>query len=275
MSGSKRTPGSITDDSYTESNIDTSEFTLGEITVLGRSEEISQAITKTVRTAVYKEYAKDKTQFVPDYATRMLKCAGVLITNRPHSHGITHITDVLGHAIKIAQIEGLADEITMRLLVPIAVYHDHWDHKYMGGVDAEKNTAGMKGAVRTNLDDIFNYSAAEIELIIEEIDLISYSKRKVPNTVAGMIVQDADRLTAIGPMGIIRCAHYGAEHGLDPECVIQHINDKLLKLGDTMKFESTKWYARVQNLNMAVFRDLYISQSEFAQDILDELNKKS
>lgn len=210
---------------------------------------------------------------LPDYAARMLMHASSLIIDRPHSHGIFHASTVLAYAIKIAYMEEWTDERTLKFLVPIAIYHDHWDHKYMRGVDAERNTAVMKDAVRIQLKAFYDYTDEEVGLIIEEIDLISYSKGKTPNTISGMIVQDADRLTAIGPMGIIRCAYYGAENGLDPEHVIRHIDDKLLKLGDTMKFESTKWYARVQNLNMIAFRDLFNVQSQFAGGVLDKLNE--
>ena len=78
--------------------------------------------------------------------------------------------------------------------------------------------------------------------VTEEISLISFSKGKTPRTVEGKIVQDADRLDAIGAVGIARTFCFGGKHDIpiyDEEgyCTIRHFYDKLLKLKDLMNFE--------------------------------------
>ena len=49
-----------------------------------------------------------------------------------------------------------------------------------------------------------------------------------------MIVQDADRLDALGAVGIARTFAYGGKHGRSLEASLEHFYDKLLLLKDEM-----------------------------------------
>ena len=71
---------------------------------------------------------------------------------------------------------------------------------------------------------------------------MSFSKNrgKKPETIEGMIVQDADRLDAMGAIGIARTFAYGGEHGRSIEESVQHFHDKLLLLKDEMNTETAK-----------------------------------
>ncbi|MFC3038891.1 HD domain-containing protein [Virgibacillus xinjiangensis] len=74
----------------------------------------------------------------------------------------------------------------------------------------------------------------------------SYHKGEIPKTKEGMIVQDADRLDAIGAVGIARTFAYGGAneqpiHGNgDRATSIQHFYDKLLHLQDTLHTGTAK-----------------------------------
>ncbi|HLS09987.1 HD domain-containing protein [Lentibacillus sp.] len=72
---------------------------------------------------------------------------------------------------------------------------------------------------------------------------VSFSKGIIPATLEGRIVQDADRLDAIGAVGIARTFAYGAANGQllwhdswdrQQSTSIQHFYDKLLRLKDMM-----------------------------------------
>jgi uncharacterized protein len=83
--------------------------------------------------------------------------------------------------------------------------------------------------------------AETIEKICEIIANISFSKGKTPASLEGKIVQDADRLDAMGAIGIARCFAYGGKNNrviYDPENIedtsIGHFYEKLLRLKDLM-----------------------------------------
>ncbi|GGJ85319.1 phosphohydrolase [Lentibacillus kapialis] len=85
------------------------------------------------------------------------------------------------------------------------------------------------------------YTTNEINRIHAAVEDISFSKGDMPAALEGRIVQDADRLDAIGAIGIARTFAYGAANGQllwheygKRGTSIQHFYDKLLHLKDSM-----------------------------------------
>ena len=81
----------------------------------------------------------------------------------------------------------------------------------------------------------------EIAQINTAMKDVSFSKGNIPLTLEGKVVQDADRLDAIGAIGIARTFTYGGQndrmifHDTDVQhTTIQHFYDKLLKLKQMM-----------------------------------------
>ncbi len=68
-----------------------------------------------------------------------------------------------------------------------------------------------------------------------------------------MIVQDADRLDAIGAIGIARTFAYGGEHGRSLESSVQHFHDKLLLLKEEMNTEAARKLAEDRHRFMEQF----------------------
>jgi len=56
-------------------------------------------------------------------------------------------------------------------------------------------------------------------------------------------VQDADRLDAIGAIGVARAFAYGGEHGRSMADSVQHFYDKLLRLKELMNTDSGRQMA--------------------------------
>ena len=77
-----------------------------------------------------------------------------------------------------------------------------------------------------------------------------------------MIVQDADRLDAIGAVGIARTFAYGGKTGRGMEDSIQHFYDKLFLLKELMNTETAKKMA-VQRYE---FMLSYIEQLEIEEN---------
>ncbi|WP_067725540.1 HD domain-containing protein [Oceanobacillus damuensis] len=102
----------------------------------------------------------------------------------------------------------------------------------------------------------------EIVLIERIIKAVSFSKGEVPDQLEGKIVQDSDRLDAIGAIGIARTFAYGGannqliHHPEHTATSIQHFFDKLLKLKQLMNTNTAKEIAEERHQ----FTEIYLKQ---------------
>lgn len=156
-------------------------------------------------------------------------------------HDYYHIERVVINARKILQTEH-ADSFLVELA---AWLHDLGDHKLYDGVDKSEELIGtfLKSlAVEQSI----------IDRIIEIVSQVSFSKGNRSSSIEAEIVQDADRLDAIGAIGIARCFAYGGsknrilyspDEKVKENSSIQHFYDKLFKLKDLMNTESAKLIA--------------------------------
>ncbi|OJG46483.1 hypothetical protein RV04_GL000911 [Enterococcus hermanniensis] len=99
------------------------------------------------------------------------------------------------------------EKITDTTLIQTASYlHDVIDDKVVENVDSEKEN--LKKFLKK-----LEFSSADIQDIFFIIENMSYSKElefgKVDLSIEGKIVQDADRIDALGAIGILRTAYYG------------------------------------------------------------------
>ena len=134
-----------------------------------------------------------------------------------------------------------------------ALLHDVDDHKLF----KTQNNDNARNFLQEN-----GLSEELIENICEIINSVSFSKNKgkTPRTIEGQIVQDADRLDAIGAIGIARTFAYGGRTGRSLEDSIQHFYDKLLLLKDEMNTEAA--------LKIAIMRHEYMDN--FLKEYCDE-----
>lgn len=112
-----------------------------------------------------------------------------------------------------------------------------------------------------------------IDRVIEIVSQVSFSKGNKPSSIEAEIVQDADRLDAIGAIGIARCFAYGGSKNrilyspYDKEqenSSIQHFYDKLFNLKDLMNTESAKQIAKKRHS----FMEEYVA--EFYREVQEE-----
>lgn len=154
-------------------------------------------------------------------------------------HDYYHIERVVINARKI-----LKTEHTDSFLVELAAWlHDLGDHKLHDGVDKSEE---LIGAFLKSLA----IEQSIIDRVVEIVSQVSFSKGNKPSSIEAEIVQDADRLDAIGAIGIARCFAYGGSKNrilYSPDekenSSIQHFYDKLFKLKDMMNTESAKLIA--------------------------------
>ncbi|PAV29453.1 metal-dependent phosphohydrolase [Virgibacillus profundi] len=172
--------------------------------------------------------------------------------NDSSGHDFYHMKRVAELAKTIAVKEN-ADTF---ICVAAAWVHDIGDSKlFSNPIQAIKE-------MNTYLESI-HLSRTEIIQINDAIKAVSFSKGDVPNTFEGKIVQDADRIDAIGAVGIARTFAYGGTKGqpiYHPDITknsIQHFYDKLLKLKDLMNTASAKEMAEERHRFMEIFLDQF------------------
>ncbi|MCR4598188.1 MAG: HD domain-containing protein [Acetatifactor sp.] len=167
-----------------------------------------------------------------------------LFEGNSDGHGIDHAMRVYHNAMIIAQTESC----DMQIVALAALLHDADDHKIF---HTEEN-ANARGFLKEH-----GVTEGEIEWIVTIINAVSFSKNKdkKPKTVEGMIVQDADRLDAMGAVGIARTFAYGGKHGRDMESSIQHFHEKLLLLKNLMNTEKAKELAKKRHEYLQGFLD--------------------
>lgn len=147
-----------------------------------------------------------------------------LFQGNSDGHDADHSIRVCSLAMKIAETVPACDKTTVALG---ALLHDADDPKLFR---TENNANARTFLKEHGADD------AEAERICRIINSVSFSKNrdKVPETPEAMIVQDADRLDAIGAVGIARTFAYGGKHGRSLDSSIDHFYEKLLRLKDLM-----------------------------------------
>ena len=153
-----------------------------------------------------------------------------LLENNSGGHDISHSVRVYKNALKIAETEPACDMLVVSLA---SLLHDADDHKLFSNENNENARAFLSGS---------GIPAEKIEEIIKVINSVSFSQNRgrKPETIEGMIVQDADRLDAIGAIGIARTFAFGGEHGRSIEESVQHFYDKLLLIKDELNTEAAK-----------------------------------
>ncbi|MNH88539.1 putative hydrolase [compost metagenome] len=176
----------------------------------------------------------------------------------PSGHDWWHIDRVRKLALELAEREQ-ADVYICELA---ALLHDIADVKLN-----ESKQAGLDKVHRWLKAHVTEHEI--IDVVMEIIGTMSYRGGSNPpmQTREGQVVQDADRLDAMGAIGIARTFAYGGSRGriiYDPEsgsgdATLAHFYDKLLKLKDLMNTAYAKELAQSRHEFMeAYLRQFYL-----------------
>lgn len=184
-------------------------------------------------------------------------------------HGFDHILRVVANVELLLKTETQADAF---VTVAAAYLHDTVDDK----VVTDEQAAYLE--LRNFLISI-KLSEEQVVAILDILQNMSFSKsldkKEIRLSIEGKLVQDADRLDALGAVGILRTAYFGGRKGHpihDPDIkpidyqsksdyrkgstVINHFYEKLLLLAATMNTEA----ARIEGQR----------RTEFMEDFLKE-----
>ena len=175
-----------------------------------------------------------------------------LFQNNSGGHDAAHTMRVYHNAVAIAKEEPACD---MEIVSLAALLHDADDHKLF----RTENNANARSFLESQ-----GVSPEKTEQICRAINSVSFSQNrgKRPDTAEGKIVQDADRLDAIGAVGIARTFAFGGEHGRSLESSIQHFHEKLLLLKDEMNTETARKIAEERHTFMVAFLKEFASETQ-------------
>ena len=186
------------------------------------------------------------------------------------SHDIAHILRVFKNAMRIHAVEGGNGKV----LAAAVLLHDC--------VAVEKNSPLRNQASRlaaekaSGILDGLGWKAKDIAAVAHAITTHSFSANIQPETIEAKILQDADRLDAIGAIGVARCFYIGGRmnSGLhdvadpagdareldDKSFAIDHFPIKLFKLADGFQTEAGRQMAAERHDRLVEFRRQFLEE---------------
>jgi uncharacterized protein len=203
-----------------------------------------------------------------------------LFSDEGSGHDWWHIARVWNTSKKLAEILD-ADQYIVQLA---ALLHDIADWKFHDGdLSAGPNKAKELLTSMEVEDDVINHVCE----IIENISFKGAGEENGIRTIEGMIVQDADRLDAIGAIGVARAFAYGGSRDrllydpdIDPEPhddfeeyksntspTINHFYEKLLLLKELMNTDEGKRIAEERHRYLEDFLNQFYREWD-GKDIL-------
>ncbi len=181
-------------------------------------------------------------------------------------HDWWHIYRVWKNAVHISQHE----KVDLFVVELAALLHDIADWKFHNGDDNIGPKMAREWLESLSVEEGF---IAHVCDIIKNISFKGANVENKINTIEGLVVQDADRLDAIGAIGIARTFAYGGSKGREmynPDIkpaihnsfeeyknnqsnTVNHFYEKLLLLKDKMNTKTAKDIAKKRHLMMENF----------------------
>jgi uncharacterized protein len=168
------------------------------------------------------------------------------VFNQPGSHGLDHILRVE----YLCEVIGKEENAEMGVLLPAALFHDiarpietkkGMPHEEVGARMAERYLRSIQ------------YDEERIQKITHAIRTHRYRSINKPETLEARILSDADKLDAMGAVGIARTFIRAGEHQGEIGDAMDHIHNKLLNLNGLMFTETAKKLAEERHRYLCVF----------------------
>ncbi|MCI8211907.1 phosphohydrolase [Pseudomonas sp. S25] len=181
------------------------------------------------------------------------------------SHDTSHLQRVWSNVCAIRDVEGGDPEI----LIAATLLHDC--------VSVEKNSPFRSSASRlaavkaTDLLTEMGWGEERIDAVAHAVEAHSFSAAITPRTLEAKILQDADRLDALGMIGVARMFYVSGRMGgelYDPQdphashrdyddkrFAVDHFHTKLFKLSDGFQTATGARLAQVRHARMKRFLD--------------------
>jgi uncharacterized protein len=206
----------------------------------------------------------------PSLLERLRAVAAVRAVAAEPAHDFLHVARVAESARTIAATEGANVEITVAAALLHELFNypkDHPESARSGDVCAERaiDVLRAEGA-----------PPSTIEPIAYAIRVHSFSRGVVPETLEAKVLQDADRLDAVGAVGIARCfatcatmrrPFYSPD---DPFCVERPPDDKQWGIDHFYR----KLLGIVDGMHTGSARAMAVDRTRFMREFLQQLARE-
>ena len=190
-------------------------------------------------------------------------------------HDWWHARRVWKNAVRIGEEEH-ADMFIVELA---ALLHDIADWKFHDGDDSAGPREARLWLEKLNVE---TEAIDRVCTVIKEVSFKGAGVQTIPTTLEGRVVQDADRLDALGAIGIARAFSYGGHKGNpihDPEVTpsfhqsfeeykngrsttINHFHEKLLLLKDRMNTAAGRRLAEERHTFLQSYLERFLAEWE-------------
>ncbi|MDN7023709.1 HD domain-containing protein [Methanoculleus sp. FWC-SCC1] len=175
---------------------------------------------------------------IRDYVRTVFRDAG--------AHGLDHVQRVT----LLCEALGAREGADMSILIPAALFHDiARPREEETGVPHEEEGARMAESFLRSI----GYPDDRIAGIAHAIRAHRYSTGIAPETLEAQILSDADKLDAMGAVGIARTFMQAGERGGGIADATGHFHEKLLQLSGRMYTESARVLAQRRHAFLAAF----------------------
>ncbi|MCB9591284.1 MAG: HD domain-containing protein [Sandaracinaceae bacterium] len=199
-----------------------------------------------------------------DAGLRALRDRVAAILDDDPGHDLEHCLRVAGWAIRCGEARVDPRECVAAALLHdvVNVPKDHPDR----ALASERSAARAKQLLPEH-----GFDAAAIDRIADAVEDHSFSRGQIPRDALGDALQDADRLEALGALGLMRTFSTGARmgaryfHASDPfgqgrdlddrAFSVDHFHTKLLRLPETLRTERGRAEARRRAELLETFLD--------------------
>lgn len=191
------------------------------------------------------------------------------------AHDISHCERVTKRALYLAK--NTVEDVNCDVLIAAGLLHDI--------VNVPKNSVQRSQASTLSADhamDVLrdmNFPPELLDDVYHCIQAHSFSANIEPTSIEAKIIQDSDRLDALGAIGVLRCFYVAGRMGsqimnnVDPLAVYRELDDtkyaldhfplKLYKIADTMKTEAGHELGQKMVIFMKMFRNGLAVNNEY------------
>jgi uncharacterized protein len=175
-------------------------------------------------------------------------------------HGFNHVERVYNMCIKI----GEKLDANIELLKISSLLHD------IGRIDEKKDKLkrnhaeiSAEKALKFLTSKNFNISKDYISNIIQSIKAHSFSNNNLPNSLEAKILSDVDKIDALGAIGLYRAIGFTVKNNGNLNNVIKHLEEKILKLKDSLYLEISRKVAEQRHKIVLQFYKEVINELDF------------